>query len=425
MRLIGAGRPPIERFRIALGFARAGHREVSGMIEGHAALARSLAAQLELSADVRDALGSAYEQWDGKGWPGAVAGDAVPMAARIAHLAEFIEVAFRTGGVEGARMLARRRAGGQFDPALADIVATHADELFDGLNGAHTWDAVIDAEPALALTVSGARFDAALLAIADFVDLKSPFTLGHARAVSELASAAAGHLGMPAADVMTLRRTGLVHDFGRLGVSNAIWDKRGPLSPGEWERVRLTPYLTERILHSSPALAPLGTIALAHRERLDGSGYPRGLSGGAIPPMARVLACADAYQAMREPRPHRPSRPAADAETELRADVRAGRLDGDAADAVLAAAGHRVRRRREGPAGLTTREVEVLRLLAQGLSNKEIAQRLVISPKTAGNHIEHIYAKIDASSRATASLFALQHGLLPDEQLPVLMGTER
>ena len=425
MRMIGAGRPPIERFRIALEFARSGHREVSSMIEGHAALARNLATQLELSTDVRDALGAAYEQWDGKGWPGAVAADAVPLAARIAHLAEFIEVAYRTGGVEEARALARRRAGAQFDPALADIVATHADELFDGLDAAHTWDAVIDAEPALALTVSGARFDAALLAIADFVDLKSPFTLGHARAVSELASAAAGHLGMPDADVTMLRRAGLVHDFGRLGVSNAIWDKRGPLAAGEWERVRLTPYLTERILHSSPALAPLGTIALTHRERLDGSGYPRGLSGGAISPMARVLACADDYQAMREPRPHRPARPAADAATELRGDVRAGRLDGDAADAVLAAAGHRVRRRREGPAGLTTREVEVLRLLAQGLSNKEIAQRLVISPKTAGNHIEHIYAKIDASSRATASLFALQHGLLPDEQLPVLTGAER
>jgi HD-GYP domain-containing protein (c-di-GMP phosphodiesterase class II) len=425
VRLIGAGRPPIERFRIALGFARSGHREVSGMIEGHAALARSLAAQLELSADVRDALGSAYEQWDGKGWPGAVAGDAVPIAARIAHLAEFIEVAYRTGGVEEARMLARRRAGGQFDPALAHIVATHAGELFDGLDAAHTWDAVIDAEPALALTVAGDRFDTALLAIADFVDLKSPFTLGHARAVSELASAAARRLGMPDADVTMLRRAGLVHDFGRLGVSNAIWDKRGPLAPGEWERVRLTPYLTERILHSSPALSPLGTIALAHRERLDGSGYPRGLTGGAISPTARVLACADAYQAMREPRPHRPARAAADAEAELRGDVRAGRLDGDAADAVLAAAGHRVRRRREGPAGLTTREVEVLRLLAQGLSNKEIAQRLVISPKTAGNHIEHIYAKIDASSRATASLFALQHGLLPDEQLPVVAGAGR
>jgi DNA-binding NarL/FixJ family response regulator len=119
---------------------------------------------------------------------------------------------------------------------------------------------------------------------------------------------------------------------------------------------------------------------------------------------------------MREPRAHRGERTADDAAAQLRAEVAAGRLDAEAADAVLAAAGHRVRRRREGPAGLTPREVEVLRLLAQGLSNKEIAERLVISPKTAGNHIEHIYAKIDASSRATASLFAMQNGLLPEEE---------
>ena len=301
----------------------------------------------------------------------------------------------------------------------------HADELLAGLGEMQTWEAVISAEPALATTLVGDRFDAALVAIADFVDLKSPYTLGHARAVSELAAAAAAELAMPEADVTALKRAGLIHDFGRLGVSNAIWDKRGPLAPGEWERVRLTPYLTERILHSSPALAPLGAIAVAHRERLDGSGYPRGLAGGAISRPARVLACADAYQAMREPRPHRPALAAGDAERELRADVWAGRLAADAADAVLAAAGHRVRRRREGPAGLTTREVEVLRLLAQGLSNKEIGERLVISPKTAGNHVEHIYAKIDASSRATASLFALRHGLLPDEQLPAVTAAER
>src|SRR5207249_6009437 len=167
----------------------------------------------------------------------------------------------------------------------------------------------------------------------------------------------------------TLRRAGLVHDFGRLGISNAIWDKAGPLGAGEWERVRLHPYLTERLLHQSPALAPLATIAVQHRERLDGSGYPRGLSGSAISRPARILAAADAYQAMREPRPHRPARSAEEAAAELRADVKAGRHDADAVEAVLGAAGHRVPRRREGPAGLTPREVEVLRLLARGLSN--------------------------------------------------------
>jgi HD-GYP domain-containing protein (c-di-GMP phosphodiesterase class II) len=275
---------------------------------------------------------------------------------------------------------------------------------------------VISSEPALAIVVAGEQFDAALLAIADFIDLKSPYTLGHARAVADLAAGSGAELGLSDAEVPTLRRAGLVHDFGRLGVSNTIWDKPGPLGAGEWERVRMHPYITERMLHQSEALAPLAEIAVQHCERLDGSGYPRGLPGSAISRSARVLAAANAYQAMRERRPYRPALEPGEAQAELRAEVKDGSLDGDAVDAVLRAAGHRVKRRREGPAGLTSREVEVLRLLARGLSNKEIAAQLVIAPKTVGNHVEHIYSKIDASNRASASLFAMQHGLLPEEE---------
>jgi HD-GYP domain-containing protein (c-di-GMP phosphodiesterase class II) len=178
----------------------------------------------------------------------------------------------------------------------------------------------------------------------------------------------------------------------------------------------MSPYITERMLQQSPVLAPLAAIAVQHRERLDGSGYPRQLSGGAISRPARILGAADAYQAMREPRPYRDALSADDAAAELRSEVRAGRFDGDAVEAVLSAAGHRVRRRREGVAGLTAREIEVLQLLARGLSTKQIAERLVMSPKTASNHIEHIYTKIDAGNRAAASLFAVQHGLLPEDE---------
>jgi HD-GYP domain-containing protein (c-di-GMP phosphodiesterase class II) len=282
-------------------------------------------------------------------------------------------------------------------------------------SAAGAWEPVIEAEPARAVVLTDEEFDAALLAIANFVDLKSPFFLGHSQAVAALAEEAGATLRLAPTDVRTLYRAGLVHALGRLGISNAIWDKPGPLGPGEWERVRMLPYLTERMLRQSPALAPLAALALQLRERLDGSGYPRGLAGAAVSRLARVLGAADAYQAMRELRPHRPALSSDDAARELRAGVRAGRFDAEAVEATLAAAGHRVSRRRDGPAGLTAREVEVLQLFARGLSNKQIAKRLSISPRTVATHAEHIYAKTEAPTRAAAALYAMQHGLLPEE----------
>ncbi len=412
LSLVGSGNPPLHRVRVGLEFAVSGRHDLDGMVARHSAIAQALAERLGLPEEVQEAVGASYEQWDGKGWPGGLAGNRIPIAARLAQFAEFVEVAHRLGGVEAAVALAERRAGLQFDPGLAAALCVAPDEILGGLDFGRTWNSVIDAEPALRVTLSGAAFDQALLALADFVDLKSPYTLGHARAVSELAAATAVQLGLAEDETSELRRAGLVHDLGRLGVSNAIWDKPGPLGAGEWERVRLHPYLTERILQQSTALAPLAAIAVQHRERLDGSGYPKGLSGGAITRPARILGAVDAYRSMREPRPYRPPLGAEQAAAELQADVRAGKLDAEAVAAVLAAAGHPVGRRRKWPAGLTTREVDVLRLLARGLSSKQIATQLVITPKTARNHIEHIYTKIDASSRVAASLYATEHGLL-------------
>ncbi len=414
LRLVGSGNPPLHRFRVGVEFAVSGRRDLDGMIVQHAALARRLAEQLGLPGDVQEAVGAAYEQWDGKGWPGDLSGEAIPIGSRLAQIAEFVEVAHRIGGTGAAVALAEKRAGSQFDPSLSGALCANAETILDGLDTGQTWEAVIAAEPSLGVNLSAPQFEGALLAIADFVDLKSPYTLGHARAVSELAVEAGATLGLEDGQLTTLRRAGLVHDLGRLGVSNAIWDKRGPLGVGEWERVRMHPYLTERMLCQSDALAPLGAIAVQHRERLDGSGYPRGLLGGAISGPARILGAVDAYQSMREPRPHRPALPPPDAAAELRSEAKEGRMDGDVVEAVLGAAGHRVARRREGPSGLTAREVDVLRLVSRGLSSKEIAARLVISPKTARNHIEHIYVKIGASNRAGAGLFAMQHGLLSD-----------
>ena len=222
---------------------------------------------------------AAYERWDGKGWPAGTKGAAIPIASRLAQLAEFVEVAHRVGGVETARALARERAAKQFDPELARLLDAEAETLFADLDAIATWEAVIGAEPALAVVIAAERFDATLLAIANFVDLKSPYFLGHARGGGRACGGGRERLGMAAGEVRTLRRAALVHDLGRLGVSNSIWDKRGPLGAGEWERVRLHPYLTSGCLRQSEALAPLGAIAVQHRERLDGSGYPRGLEG--------------------------------------------------------------------------------------------------------------------------------------------------
>jgi HD-GYP domain-containing protein (c-di-GMP phosphodiesterase class II) len=413
LRMLGRGRTPLSRLKAGVEFATGGHRELDSMIAAHAALASRFAGALGLGENVRAALAAAYEFWDGHGFPDGLKGEAIPVASRVAHIAEYLEVAHRAGGNEAAVTLARRRRAKQFDPALCDLVIGHADELFDGLAELRAWDTVIASEPSLGTPMDAAEFEQALVAVADFVDLKTPHALGHARAASALAASAAARTSAPDPEIDLIRRSALVAGFGRLGVSNAIWDRPGPLGPGEWERVRLYPLLTERMLNQSPGLAVLGAIAGQVHERLDGSGYPRGLSGAAIGRPARILAAADTYQSMCEPRPHRPARDADAAARELRAEADAGRLDRAAVDAVLGAAGHRVSRRGDAPGGLTPREIEVLCLLARGCSNKQIGAELVISPKTAGNHVEHIYAKLGVSSRAAAGLFAVQHGLLP------------
>jgi HD-GYP domain-containing protein (c-di-GMP phosphodiesterase class II) len=392
---LGRGQPPLHRFRLGLEFVLSGRREVDGMIESHSQIARALGEQLGLSAAVLESLAASYERWDGRGWPGDLRGDDVPLPSRISQFAEYVEVANRVDGVAGATRMARQRRGKQFDPQVVDALMQNVAAILPSADEASSWSAVVAAEPGLSVVLDDERFDRALAAIASFVDLKSPYFLGHARAVADLAAEAGAGLGLGDEDVLRLRRAGLVHDWGRLGVSNAILDKHGPLGAGDWERLRLQTYITERMLQQSDALAPLARGALPGQ-------------------LGRILDAANAYQAMREPRPHRDALDPDRAATELRS----GPFDPDAVEAVLAAAGHRVARRREGPAGLTPREVEVLRLLARGLSNKEIAQRLSISPKTVGNHAEHIYAKIDAQSRAAAAFFAMQQGLLPEEEFP-------
>lgn len=409
---VGAGETPAGRVRTGLEFVLSGRAAMGAMHGTHCLIAGELARRLGLGEAVRDALQQVFERWDGKGSPGLLSGGEVSLPVRLVQLADVIEVFHRQGGVAAAVAVARARSGTQFDPSIVRCLCDNAAELLGPLDGTTTWAAVIDAQPGLRRPLSDAELDAALEAIADFADLKSPYTMGHSRAVADLAALAGRGCGLDGAALLILRRAGLVHDLGRLGVPNSIWDKRGPLNAAELERVRMHPYLTERILSAPPTLALLGTLAGQHHERLDGTGYPRGLRAGLLSPSARILAAADAYQGMLEPRPHRDAYDAAAAADRLRAEAEAGRLDGEVVDAVLAAAGHRIVGRPGRPVGLTSREGEILALVARGLPNKQIARRLGIAPKTVGNHVEHIYTKIGVSSRAAAGLFATEHGLL-------------
>jgi HD-GYP domain-containing protein (c-di-GMP phosphodiesterase class II) len=243
--------------------------------------------------------------------------------------------------------------------------------------------------------------------------------VGHSPAVAELAEAAAHRLGLGLDDELTLRNAALLHDLGRAGVPVAIWDKAGPLTTREREQVERHPALTELVLARSAGLGRLGTLAGLHHERLDGSGY-RGVTATSLSLSSRVLAVADAYQSKLEPRSYRPPLSAVDAATDMRAMVQAGKLDGDVVQAVLEVAGHTEPEKAMAlPSGLTRREVEVLGLLVRGMSNREIAESLVLAPKTVGRHIESIYAKIGVSSRVGATLFAVAHGLVAPIAQPI------
>jgi HD-GYP domain-containing protein (c-di-GMP phosphodiesterase class II) len=296
---------------------------------------------------------------------------------------------------------------------VAEVFQRHGADLLRGIDAADPWEVVLEVEPSPVRYISAAELDRVARGFADMVDLKSSYTLGHSARVAELTERAAHSLGFADGAVADLRRAALLHDLGRVGVSSGVWEKPGALTRGEREQIRLHPYHTERILACSVVLEPLGRIAGLHHERLDGSGYHHGVRGAAIPVAARILAAADTFATATEDRPHRPARRPEDAADLLAGEAAAGRLDPDCVTAVVEAAGQRPAPMRVSrPAGLTDREVEVLRLLARGLSNKEIAARLVVSRRTAEHHVQHVYRKIGVSTRAAAALFAMEHDLL-------------
>jgi HD-GYP domain-containing protein (c-di-GMP phosphodiesterase class II) len=366
--------------------------------------------RLGLGEGVRLGLLHSLERWDGKGEAYGLGGDGIALPARCTVIATQSVIFDRLGGPDAAVEMVRRRAGGWFDPEVAAAFERTGPDLLRSLAEADVWADVLTAEPEPVRRIPAEGLDDVARVFADMVDLMTPFTLGHSSGVADLAQAAAERLGLPSREI---HRAALLHDLGRVAVSGHVWERPGALSSAETEQVRLHPYWTERVLARSAALAPLARMAGMHHERQDGSGYHHGAAAQQVPAGARVLAAADAYQAMTQDRPHRAALDPAAAAAQVEVAARSGWLDPECAAAVIEAAGQRrARARGTWPAGLSDREVEVLRLVAKGLSNRQVAEALVISVRTAEHHVQHIYTKIGGSTRAAAALFAMEHGLL-------------
>jgi HD-GYP domain-containing protein (c-di-GMP phosphodiesterase class II) len=365
-----------------------------------------LAERLRMPEAVCQAVRDAFERFDGHGMPASRAGEDIAEAARFAAIG-YAAVMFEAvaGGTAAARTVAQW-SGRALDPAVADIFLDAPAELLRISNPDDLFAAVVDAEPApRRMFRDDAALDEALAGFGDAADLKSPWFTGHSRGVARLAQAAAERISP--ADAARVYRAGLVHDLGRVAVPAGIWERPGPLRVEDWDLVRLHPYHTERILARSPVLAPLGQLASRHHERPDGSGYPAGMRSSELDRPACLLAAADVFHALGESRPHR-----AALDPEQAARVMTGLpLDRDAVRAVLDAAGAPPAALPPRPAGLTERELEILRRLAAGRTKREIATELVISQSTVHTHTVHIYAKCGVSTRAALAMFAMRFGL--------------
>ncbi|MFW0792991.1 HD domain-containing phosphohydrolase [Gordonia sp. CPCC 205515] len=407
---VARGEPIGRRAKTMASLFRDARGQLRALVHSHCLSAAALARHIGFGADVEHAIGFAFERYDGDGLPDGVPGPAIPIEMRVAQLADMIEVHQRMYGLEGAVAMARSRRGGHFDPALVDVFAAAPDQLFPGVE-ADPWEQAIALAPDAEIRLDSGGLDRTLTAIGDFADLKCPFALGHSRNVATLAESAAGRLGLPPADREYLRWAGHLHDVGRIGISNQVWSKAGDLTGAEWERVRMHPYFTDRVLKRISGLERVAAIARTHHEHLDGSGYPLGIGGAALGRPERVLAAATAYQSALEPRPYREPMSPDDAAARLTKRADDGALDPECVEAVLLAAGH-IRARTHRTDALTPREIEILGLVARGMSNRRIAERLVLSEKTVRNHVERTYTKIGVSNRVGASLYALQNGLV-------------
>src|SRR4051794_24138541 len=255
-------------------------------------VAQRFAGWLGLGANIEAALEYVFARWDGRGFPD-VAGEEIPLPMRLLHVARDASLFLSARGRDAARGVLEDRAGAAYEPKLAELAVANLDDLLAELDEARMWEVALECEPDPQVWLSGDRIEAAFATIAAITGLKSPWLREHSTGVADLAEAAAWRMELPAETVAFLRRAALAADLGRVGVSNAIWEKPGPLGFGEWERVRMHPHFTERAFAQSHALAPIGVLAGSHHERLDGSGYHRGMPGASLDQAGRILAAAD------------------------------------------------------------------------------------------------------------------------------------
>lgn len=412
MRSSGAGDPAARRARHRVRALWARH-DLRPAVAAHVETAQEFARRLGTSPGVVEALGHAFERWDGRGVPGALRADEVPASIRVATVARDIDLWQRVGGAEAATAVVGTRAGRGYDPTVAAAFLLAPEEVLRVTATSDAWQEVLDLEPGSLRRVGDDGIDEVLGVFADFADLKSPWLRGHSCGVAALAAGAAGAAGLDELGARRLRHAGLVHDLGRVAVANTVWDRPGALSRADQQWVHEHPYLTQRILARSEALAPLGRLAADHHERIDGSGYPRG-SRPIDPSLeASLLAAADTFHALTEPRPHRPAVPHARAGEHLVREVAAGRLPREAVEAVLVAADHMTPRRRGvWPGGLTDREVDVLRFVVRGESHRDIAATLGMASRVVATYVNEVYDKLGVQTRAGAALFAMHHDLL-------------
>jgi len=255
-----------------------------------------------------DAVWALDEYWDGRGQPTGMAGDDIPLLARIACLSQTAEVFFATHGLAAAQEMVRERSGRWFDPQVSEafLAIGPGDRLWADLVSDDVAALVLALEPAdRVLVLDAAGIDNICEAFADVIDAKSPFTARHSRGVATYAGLIGSTLGFTDEDLRELNRAGMLHDIGKLGIPNTILDKPAKLTDDEFARMRLHPAYTETILAGIPAFAGFAAVAAAHHERIDGRGYHRGVPAGDLPVSARALAVADVFEALTADRPYR------------------------------------------------------------------------------------------------------------------------